>query len=72
MLYIITGAGRAGKAVRLLRLDDDAEMVFFEKSDIAYANHGLPYYITGIGTRIPPLAPSLFVVCNLANASKTA
>lgn len=39
-------AGGASAAARLRRLDEDAEIVMFEKGDyISFANCGLPYYI---------------------------
>lgn len=46
--YIIIGAvaGGASTAARLRRLDEQAEIVIFEKGQyISYANCGLPYYI---------------------------
>lgn len=46
--YIIIGAvaGGATTAARLRRLDEQAEIVIFEKGQhISYANCGLPYYI---------------------------
>lgn len=48
--YVIVGgvAGGATTAARLRRLDEDCEIVMFEKGDyISYANCGLPYYIGG-------------------------
>lgn len=48
MKYIIIGAvaGGASAAARLRRLDEQAEIVIFEKGEyISYANCGLPYYI---------------------------
>ncbi len=48
MKYVIVGAvaGGASTAARLRRLDEQAEIVIFEKGDyISYANCGLPYYI---------------------------
>lgn len=48
MKYIIIGgvAGGASAAARLKRLNEDAEIVIFEKGEyISYANCGLPYYI---------------------------
>ncbi len=48
MKYIIVGAvaGGASTAARLRRLDEQAEIVIFEKGAyISYANCGLPYYI---------------------------
>lgn len=51
MKYIIIGgvAGGASTAARLRRLDEQAEIVLFEKGEyISYANCGLPYYIGGV------------------------
>jgi len=48
MKYVIIGAvaGGASAAARLRRLDEQAEIVIFEKGAyISYANCGLPYYI---------------------------
>ena len=48
MKYVIVGgvAGGASAAARLKRLNEDAEIVLFEKGEhISYANCGLPYYI---------------------------
>lgn len=48
MKYLIIGgvAGGASTAARLRRLDEQAEIILFEKgSYISYANCGLPYYI---------------------------
>lgn len=48
MKYIIIGAvaGGASTAARLRRMDEQAQIVIFEKGDyISYANCGLPYYI---------------------------
>ena len=45
---IIVGgvAGGATAAARLRRMNEDAEIILFEKGDyISYANCGLPYYI---------------------------
>lgn len=50
MKYVIVGgvAGGATTAARLRRMDEDCEIVVFEKGDyISYANCGLPYYIGG-------------------------
>ena len=42
-------AGGATAAARLRRLDEQAEIVVFERSGyISYANCGLPYYIGGV------------------------
>lgn len=48
MKFVIIGgvAGGASAAARLKRLNEDAEIVLFEKGEfISYANCGLPYYI---------------------------
>lgn len=48
MKVVIIGgvAGGASAAARLRRLDEDAEIILFEKGEyISYANCGLPYYI---------------------------
>jgi NADPH-dependent 2,4-dienoyl-CoA reductase/sulfur reductase-like enzyme/rhodanese-related sulfurtransferase len=50
MKVLIVGgvAGGATAAARLRRLDEDAEIIMFEKGEyISYANCGLPYYIGG-------------------------
>ncbi len=42
-------AGGASAAARLRRLDENAEIVLFEKGEyISFANCGLPYYIGGV------------------------
>lgn len=49
--YLIVGgvAGGATTAARLRRLDEQAEIIMFEKGKyISYANCGLPYYIGGV------------------------
>ena len=49
--YIIIGgvAGGATTAARIRRINEDVEIVLFEKGDyISYANCGLPYYIGGV------------------------
>lgn len=51
MKIVIVGgvAGGATAAARLRRLDEQAEIVVFERSGyISYANCGLPYYIGGV------------------------
>lgn len=51
MKIIIIGgvAGGATTAARLRRLDENAEIVLFERSGfISYANCGLPYYVGGV------------------------
>ena len=48
MKVIIVGgvAGGATAAARIRRLDEDAEVVIFERSGfVSYANCGLPYYV---------------------------
>ena len=50
MKIIIVGgvAGGASAAARLRRLDENAQIIMFEKGDyISFANCGLPYYIGG-------------------------
>lgn len=50
MKIVIVGgvAGGASAAARLRRLDEQAEIVIFERSGyISYANCGLPYYVGG-------------------------
>ena len=51
-IIIIGGvAGGASTATRLRRLDENAEIIMFEKGEyISFANCGLPYYIGGIIT----------------------
>ena len=51
MKIIIIGgvAGGATAAARIRRLDENAEIIIFERSGyISYANCGLPYYIGGV------------------------
>lgn len=53
MKVVIVGgvAGGATAAARIRRLDEQAEIVVFERSGyISYANCGLPYYIGGVIT----------------------
>ena len=53
MKVIIVGgvAGGATAAARLRRLNEDAEILVFERSGfVSYANCGLPYYIGGVIT----------------------
>ena len=48
MKVVIIGgvAGGASCAARLRRLDENAEIIMFERGEyISYANCGLPYYI---------------------------
>ncbi len=49
IILIIGGvAGGASAAARLRRLDEDAEIILFEKGEhISFTNCGLPYYIGG-------------------------
>jgi NADPH-dependent 2,4-dienoyl-CoA reductase/sulfur reductase-like enzyme len=48
-VLIIGGvAGGASAAARLRRLDENAEIIMFERDEyISFANCGLPYYIGG-------------------------
>ncbi len=51
MRVVIVGgvAGGMSAATRMRRLDEDAEIIVFEKSGhVSYANCGLPYYVGGI------------------------
>ena len=51
MKVVIVGgvAGGATAAARMRRLDENAEIIIFEKSKhISYANCGLPYYVGNI------------------------
>lgn len=51
MKVVIIGgvAGGASAAARLRRLDEEAQIIMFEKGEyISYANCGLPYYIGGV------------------------
>ena len=53
MKVVIVGgvAGGATAAARLRRLDEQAEIVVFERSGfVSYANCGLPYYIGDVIT----------------------
>lgn len=49
-IVIVGGvAGGASAAARMRRLDEEAEIVLFERGgDISYANCGMPYYIGGV------------------------
>src|SRR5574344_4163 len=50
MKYLVIGgvAGGATVAARLRRLDEEAEIILFERGQyVSYANCGLPYYIGG-------------------------
>ena len=51
MKYLIVGgvAGGATAAARIRRIDEEAQIILFEKGNyISYANCGLPYYIGGV------------------------
>ena len=51
MKVVIVGgvAGGASAAARLRRLDEQAQIVIFERTGfVSYANRGLPYYIGGV------------------------
>ncbi|MBQ5663148.1 MAG: FAD-dependent oxidoreductase [Bacteroidaceae bacterium] len=51
MKVVIVGgvAGGATAAARIRRLDEQAEIVVFERSGfVSYANCGLPYYVGGV------------------------
>lgn len=53
MKVVIIGgvAGGASAAARIRRLDEQAEILVFERSGfVSYANCGLPYYIGGVIT----------------------
>lgn len=66
MKYLIIGgvAGGATAAARIRRIDEDSEIILFEKGKyISYANCGLPYYIGGTITEREKLflqTPSAF------------
>jgi CoA-disulfide reductase len=52
VLIIGAVAGGASAATRLRRLDEQAEIIVFEKGDYcSYANCGLPYYVGGVITK---------------------
>ena len=51
MKVVIVGgvAGGASAAARLRRLDEQAQIVIFERTGfVSYANCGFPYYIGGV------------------------
>ncbi len=51
MKYIVIGAvaGGASTAARLRRMDEQAEIIMFERGEyVSYANCGLPYYIGNV------------------------
>ncbi len=49
-IVIVGGvAGGASAAARLRRLDEEAQIIVFERSGyVSYANCGLPYYVGGV------------------------
>lgn len=49
-ILIIGGvAGGASTAARLRRLDENAEIIIFERgSDVSFANCGIPYFVSGV------------------------
>ena len=50
VLIVVGGvAGGASAAARLRRIDEDAEIILFERGEyISFANCGLPYHIGGV------------------------
>ena len=53
MKVVIVGgvAGGATAAARIRRLDEQAQVILFERSGfVSYANCGLPYYLGGVIT----------------------
>ncbi len=53
MKVVIVGgvAGGASAAARIRRLDENAQIIVFERTGyISYANCGLPYYVGGVIT----------------------
>jgi len=51
MKVVVVGgvAGGASAAARLRRLDENAEIIIFERGEhTSFANCGLPYYIGGV------------------------
>ena len=71
MKVVIVGgvAGGATAAARIRRLDEQAEIVVFERSGfISYANCGLPYYIGGV---IEDPEDLLNYICNQKINKKT-
>ncbi|WP_170215025.1 FAD-dependent oxidoreductase, partial [Sporolactobacillus inulinus] len=51
MKYVIVGgvAGGMSAATRLRRLNEEAEIIVFERGPyVSFANCGLPYYIGGV------------------------
>ena len=76
MKVVIVGgvAGGATAAARIRRLDEQAEIVVFERSGyISYANCGLPYYIGGvIGCRRVDASDAGELLCPLPRADESA
>ncbi len=73
MKYLIIGgvAGGASTAARLRRMDEQAEIILFEKGKyISYANCGLPYYIGGVIEERERLFVQTPVSSFCANSSK--
>ena len=63
MKVVIVGgvAGGATAAARIRRLDEQAEIVVFERSGfVSYANCGLPYYRTPCRTVNISVASAIF------------
>ena len=62
MKVVIIGgvAGGATAAARIRRLDEQAEIIVFERSGfISYANCGLPYYTGGTIAKSPAFKMTL-------------
>ena len=56
-------AGGASTAARLRRLDENVEIIIFERSPyISYANCGLPYYIGGTIKKPLLIALTLYTI----------
>ena len=64
-IVIVGGvAAGASAAARLRRLDEEAEIIMFERGqDISFANCGLPYYIGGVITKKNRLLVQTREVC---------
>ena len=65
MKVVIVGgvAGGATAAARIRRLDEQAEIVVFERSGyISYANCGLPYYIGDVMMVYKPIPEVLYQI----------
>ena len=70
MKVVIVGgvAGGATAAARIRRLDEQAEIIVFERSSyISYANCGLPYYIGNVITNMLTLPCKLLKVSGNAS-----